>query len=420
MSQHKWNDRTSLIVMKLDGAGQLVPATESEVHEGVDAWQADRVTRVWGNGEGRLGQPISNVHTPEQRRHAEAQAHLGQPVVTSTMQAAAAANGGTCPPVYSSGQTYQAPGVQGSCRLEKTGVAEVGLHTNATGTTTATSTTVQVKRACTIRRIAAFGMGGLDNYIISHFDVDQDQLLHSSGRLVPASVFSPKAAFPVEFNLGVGTSDNIRLDSQELVSTVGVRDRQLSISGINTFIGGGYPGGAFAPLPAMGRRSRQIVLGLDTSAGGTSVAEAGGVATISGSSAVPIRMGALVLSAVWSGGPNITAGNTAVVGDEGFSASASAKLNCASALSFLSVSSFNVNSISYFTQLAAASGTDQSIPAYNFHAESNCLWAPNSIVTPSDTINIGLINNSATAAAGTANTIAAVGAIVGCERLAVC
>jgi hypothetical protein len=416
----KWNDRTSLIVMK-QGPNGLVPATESEVGLGVDAWQADRAMRAWGAGPGNLGTPMSDIHTPAQRRQADmAEAgRLGQPVVTSTMEAAAAAaQGGACPPAFS--QTYQAPGVQGSCRLEKQGVSEVGLHTNGTGTTTATSTTVQVKRAATIRRLAAYGMGGLDNYLLSHFDVDQDQLIHSSGRLIPASVFSPKAAFPVAFNLGVGTSDNIRIDSQELVSTASIRDRSLSVSGVNVFVGGGFPSGAFAPLPAMGRRSRQIVLGLTSTAGGTSVAENGGTSTISGSPAVPIRLGALVLTAVWSGGPNITAGNTAVVSDSGYSASSSAKLNCVSALNALTVSTINVNGISIFTQLAAASGTDQSIPAYNFHAESNVLYAPNSIVTPSDTLNIGLINQTTTAAAGTANTIACVGAFVGCERLAVC
>ena len=417
-----WNERTSLIVMKRDPGGNLVPATESEVHEGVDAWQADRVTRRFGVGPGREGRPMSDIHTPAQARaaHQAEAGRLGQPVITSTMQqAAAVAAPQTCPPNYGNTQGYMSPAVTGSCRLEKGGIGEVGLHTNAAGGLAATATTVQLQRAATINRIAAYAGGGLDNWALSHFDVDQDQFIHATGRLVPASVFSPKAAFPVAFNLGMGTSDNLRIDSQQLTVTAARWNSQLAVAGTNKFVGAGYPAGAFWPVPAMGRRSRQIILGLNNVAGGTVLAQGAVPAstnTIANNPAVPIRAGALILSAVWGLIPDSGATIGGVKGQNGQTPDTGIN-----ALSYVVVDDINVNGVTNFTQRADTAGVFQNIPGMDFHAESNLLWAPNSVLTPSDQLNV-VVRSVAPAAvtAGTNNQINIIAAVIGCERLAVC
>jgi len=425
---------TTLVVMKRnpDVAGGLEPASPDEVTAGlgVDAVPLRTIREQFGFGGKGLPPKHANGHTGINKYGDPAPAPRGQLGVTvapgsvESLRVMKAQGSG---PLLQAGTGlpmgiealgpnpgnipagYRAPAVYGACRMQGKGIGAVALHRQVAGIGVAP--VIQANSPARPVRINRIVYGGInpDNALVGQMNVNQDQLIH--GGLVPAQVFSPDAAHPVPFDLGLGTQDVFTASMREAVAA-GPATGPMLLSGVNCFdsrfpCGPSTPGDWNTldyPCPPMGKDSRQIILGL----GAAPTALAGAVpatqVTMAQAPATLMRMGALTLTAVRAA----AAGTSPVVGrNTGIGANA---------IEYLEVNQINVNGVEIFTspsQVAATGG----ISGKNFHPNSNVVWYPDYIVSPADVFNVVMTSHGP---AAPADNILVNGAILGCERIATC
>jgi len=356
------------VLMVNDGSGGLRPCHAGEEAQAVTRWPIDRVRSTFGAASPTQPYPLApDCNAP--------------------------AGGGGCPTVEVPG--YMEPGTRGACAPRGQGTGYFGVHDNRTGTTAATPFTVSPQRPVKITQLTAFGQDFAD-WAISVLRVNQDVLKH--GGLAPASIFSPSARYPVEFDLVLTPADSITMSSQMHVT---VANAQLQIGAANCYNsnrGLDYP---CSPI-SNGKDARQIILGMNTGA----PAEAGTAATvatqINRAPDSPIRLGRLVLDAVLNGnGPTLSprAGETAANGQR--------------ALEFVEVRQLDLNSVSIWTTVPV----NGAIPGGAFSAEAGGVFFPDVDADPSQTIRIGVVNRAAAAAGTLTNALTVCGAFVGCELI---
>ena len=301
----------------------------------------------------------------------------------------------SCGPGVIPATSYIDPGSSGACRPGGEGLGIFGAHLNATGGVAVTTTAVSPERPVNIRQALAGG-SDLANWKIRALRINQDPILH--GADAPASIFSKSARYPVEFDADLSTADTVTFSTLETVAAVvGAGEDRLMIGFQTCF--DSRRGLDFPCRPVTKRNNRQIILGIGV---GVSPTENLGVATLSDSPDTPIRLGRLILEAVYNGTPDASpeAGVTATNGQR--------------ALQFIEVTQIDINGVTIFT----TSPINGPIPGESLSVEAGGILFPDLVATQSDTLNIAVRNRAPAHAGAGANTITVNAAIIGCEVLA--
>jgi hypothetical protein len=299
------------------------------------------------------------------------------------------------------GHGFRDPGSAGPCSvLAGGGQLLAGLHYRNTGSSTAdTSSPQKVDRCIRAGRLIAGG-NDLDAWVLDALEVNKTPLKH--GGLFPLTALGDDVRFPVEFDLDLCPEDSIVVHTASLLANgaIGASSDRLMLGAAACFEPAKGPSSP-CKFPITKLNSRQIMLGLGTGSPTT----AGAVTSISDTADKPVRLGRLILQAVFNGtSPDVVpkAGLTAGNGVE--------------ALEFIEIRGVLVNSVDIYASSNSATAT--AIPGRSCSAKAGGLAVPGVIVTPSDTITVQVVNRAPAHAGTGANTITVVAGFIGCEVLA--